>query len=174
MVKKPSGKWRMCTDYTNMNKAFPKDPYPLPNIDRLVDSIAGFALLSFMDAYSRYNQIRMHPQDEQKTTFITNDGAFCYRVMPFGLKNAGATYQRLMDKIFQGVMGTDVEVYVDDMVVKSQGVAEHCEALRRVFRILRKHKLRLNPDKCSFGVRAGKFLGFMLTKRGIEANPEKC
>ncbi|RDY11317.1 Retrovirus-related Pol polyprotein from transposon 17.6, partial [Mucuna pruriens] len=148
MVKKPNGKWRMCTDYTDRNKACPKDPYPLPNIDRLVDSIAGFALLSFMDAYSG--------------------------VMPFGLKNAGATYQRLMDKIFQGVLGADVEVYVDDMVVKSQGVAEHCEALGRVFHTLRKHQLRLNPGKCSFGVHAGKFLGFMLTERGIEANLEKC
>ncbi|RDX95531.1 Retrovirus-related Pol polyprotein from transposon opus, partial [Mucuna pruriens] len=172
--KKPSDKWRMCTNYTDLNKACPKDPYPLPSIDRLVDSVAGFALLSFMDAYSGYNQIRMHLQDEEKTTFITNDGAFCYKVMPFGLKNVGATYQRLMDKIFQGIMGADVEVYVDDMVVKSQGVAEHYEALGRVFHILRKHQLRLNPDKCSFGVCAGKFLGFMLTKRGIEANPEKC
>ncbi|RDY11327.1 hypothetical protein CR513_04038, partial [Mucuna pruriens] len=106
-------------DYTNLNKACPKDSYPLPSIDRLVDNVTGFSLLSFMDAYSGYNQIRMHPQDEEKTTFITDEGAFCYRVMPFGLKNAGATYQRLMDKIFQGVLGADVEVYVDDMVVKS-------------------------------------------------------
>ncbi|RDY14055.1 hypothetical protein CR513_00934, partial [Mucuna pruriens] len=92
MVRKPSGKWRMCIDYTDLNKACPKDPYPLPSIDRLVDSVAGFALLSFMETYSGYNQIRMHPQDEEKTTFITNDDAFCYKVMPFGLKNAGATY----------------------------------------------------------------------------------
>ncbi|RDX78617.1 Retrovirus-related Pol polyprotein from transposon 17.6, partial [Mucuna pruriens] len=174
MVKKPSGKWRMCTDYIDLNKACPKDPYPLPSIDRFVDSVAGFTLLSFMDAYSGYNQIRMHPQDEEKTTFITDDGAFYYKVMPFGLKNAGATYQCLMDKIFKGVMGVDVEVYVDDMVVKSQGVVEHYEALGRVFHILRKHQLRLNLGKCSFGVRAGKFLGFMLTERGIKANPEKC
>ncbi|RDX65070.1 hypothetical protein CR513_56307, partial [Mucuna pruriens] len=174
MVRKPSGKWRMCTDYTDLNKAFPKDPYPLPSIDRLVDGVAGFALLSFMDAYSGYNQIRMHPQDEEKTAFTTDDDAFCYKVMPFGLKNAGATYQCMMDKIFKGIIGVDVEVCVDDMVVKSQGAAEHCQALGRVFHILRKHQLRLNPNKCSFGVRAGKFLGFMLTERGIEANPEKC
>ncbi|RDY13737.1 hypothetical protein CR513_01293, partial [Mucuna pruriens] len=104
MVKKPNGKWRMCIDYTDLNKACPKDSYPLPSIDRLVDNVAGFTFLSFMDAYSGYNQIRMHPQDE---------------VMPFGLKNARATYQRLMDKIFGGILGTDVEVYVDDMVAKS-------------------------------------------------------
>ncbi|RDX64711.1 Retrovirus-related Pol polyprotein from transposon 17.6, partial [Mucuna pruriens] len=94
--------------------------------------------------------------------------------MPFGLKNAGATYQRLMDKIFKGVMDVDVEVYVDDMVVKSQETVEHCRALGRMFSILRKNQLRLNPGKFSFGVRAGKFLGFILTERGIEANPEKC
>ncbi|RDX80993.1 Retrovirus-related Pol polyprotein from transposon opus, partial [Mucuna pruriens] len=123
-----------------------------------------------MDAYSGYNQIRMHPEDEEKTAFITDDGAFCYKVMPFGLKNAGATYQRLMDKVFK----EDIEVYVDDMVAKSENGRSHCEALRRVFRILRRHQLRLNPEKCSFGVQAGRFLGYMLTERGIEANPEKC
>ncbi|RDX62672.1 hypothetical protein CR513_58973, partial [Mucuna pruriens] len=97
MVKKASGKWRMCMDYTDLNKAYPKDPYPLPSIDRLVNRISGFALLSFMDAYSGYNQIRMYEQDEEKMAFITDDGIFRYRVMPFGLKNIGATYQRLMD-----------------------------------------------------------------------------
>ncbi|RDX78659.1 hypothetical protein CR513_41033, partial [Mucuna pruriens] len=174
MVRKVNGKWRMYTDYTDLNKACPKDSYPLPSIDRLVDNVAGFTFLSFMDAYSGYNQIRMHMQDEEKTTFITDEGAFCYKVMPFGLKNAGATYQRLMDKIFGGILGEDVEVYVDDMVAKSQGMEEHCKALGRVFCILREHQLCLNPNKCSFGVRVGKFLGFMLTERGIEANLEKC
>ncbi|RDX92901.1 hypothetical protein CR513_24906, partial [Mucuna pruriens] len=126
MVRKLNGKWRMCTDYTDLNKACPKDSYPLPSINRLVDNVTGFAFL-------RYNQIRMHPQDEEKTMFIIDEGAFCYKVMPFGLKNAGATYQRLMDKIFKGILGTDVEVYVDDMVAKSQGMEEHCEALGQCF-----------------------------------------
>ncbi|RDX79818.1 Retrovirus-related Pol polyprotein from transposon 17.6, partial [Mucuna pruriens] len=94
--------------------------------------------------------------------------------MSFGLKNAGATYQCLMDKIFGGILGEDVEVYVDDMVARSQCMEEHCGALGRVFGILRKHHLRLNPNKCSFGVRAGMFLGFMLPERGIEANLERC
>ncbi|RDX68288.1 Retrovirus-related Pol polyprotein from transposon 17.6, partial [Mucuna pruriens] len=174
MVKKANGKWRMCTDYTNLNKLCPKDPYPLPNIDRLVDSVSRFEFLSFMDAYSAYNQIKMHPDDEEKTAFITDDGAFCYKVMLFGLKNAGVTYQRLMDKIFKDVMGKDVEVYVDDMVAKSRGGEDHCGALGQVFEVLRKHQLRLNSEKCSFGVQAGRFLGFMLTERGIEANPDKC
>ncbi|RDX98499.1 Retrovirus-related Pol polyprotein from transposon 17.6, partial [Mucuna pruriens] len=174
MVRKANGRWRMCTDYTDLNKVCPKDPYPLPNIDRLVDNVSGYEFLSFMDAYSGYNQIRMHPEDEEKTAFITDSGAFCYKVMPFGLKNAGATYQRLMDKVFKEVIGRDIEVYVDDMVVKSESGRSHCEALRRVFRILRRYQLRLNPEKCSFGVQAGRFLGYMLTERGIEANPEKC
>ncbi|RDX74302.1 Retrovirus-related Pol polyprotein from transposon 17.6, partial [Mucuna pruriens] len=162
MVRKDSGKWRMCIDYTDLNKACPKDQYPLPNIDRLVDGVSGFALLSFMDAYSGYNQIRMHLEDKEKTIFITDDGAFCYKVMSFGLKNAGATYQRLMNKIFRDIMGVDVEEYVDDIVVKSEMAKEHCKALE------------LSPEKCSFRVQGGKFLGFMLIERGIEANPDKC
>ncbi|RDY09020.1 Retrovirus-related Pol polyprotein, partial [Mucuna pruriens] len=174
MVKKANGRWRMCTDYTDLNKACPKDPYPLPSIDRLVDGVSGHALLSFMDAYSGYNQIWMHLADEEKTAFITEEGAFCYKVMPFGLKNAGATYQRLMDKVFQEIIGEDMEVYVDDMVVKSSKEEAHYHKLERVFTVLRKNQLRLNLQKCSFGVRAGKFLGFMLTERGIEANLDKC
>ena len=95
LVKKANGKWRMCVDLTDLNKACPKDSFPLPKIDQLVDSTAGHGLLSFMDAFSGYNQIPMNEQDEENTTFITNMGLFCYRMMPFGLKNAGATYQRL-------------------------------------------------------------------------------
>nr|KYP35810.1 Transposon Ty3-I Gag-Pol polyprotein [Cajanus cajan] len=90
----------MCVDYTDLNKACPKDSYPLPSIDRLVDGASRHALLSFLDAYSGYNQIMMYPPDEVHTSFITDHANFCYRVMPFGLKNAGATYQRLMDKVF--------------------------------------------------------------------------
>ncbi|XP_072056381.1 uncharacterized protein [Arachis hypogaea] len=101
MVRKSSGRWRMCVDFTDLNKACPKDCYPLPNIDRLVDDTSGFPVLSFMDAYSGYNQILMHPGDEEKTVFVTDQGNYCYKVMPFGLKNAGATYQRLMDKVFK-------------------------------------------------------------------------
>ena len=100
MVRKQNGKWRMCVDFTDLNKACPKDSYPLPSIDSLVDNASGYATLSFMDAYSGYNQILMHPSDQNKTAFITDFGNYCYKVMPFGLKNAGATYQRLMDKVF--------------------------------------------------------------------------
>ena len=105
LVKKANGKWRMCVDYTDLNKACPRDAYPLPNIDRLVDDAAGNKVLSFLDAYSGYNQIPMDAADMHKTAFITDDANYFYRVMPFGLKNAGATYQRLMDKVFSHLTG---------------------------------------------------------------------
>jgi len=174
LVKKANGKWRMCVDYTNLNKVCPRDAYPLPNIDRLVNNATGNKMLSFLDAYSGYNQIPMAASDINKTAFITDDANYFYRVMPFGLKNVGATYQRLMDKVFSHVIGQCVEVYVDDMVVKSPSHHQHVEDLSAVFSALRQYNLRLNPNKCVFGVDRGKFLGFMLTQRGIEANPEKC
>ena len=100
MVKKANGNWRMCVDFTDLNKACPKDSYPLSQIDTLVDSTARHQLLSFMDAFSSYNQIRMDESDQEKISFVTSQGLFCYKVMPFGLKNAGVTYQRLMNKMF--------------------------------------------------------------------------
>jgi len=174
LVKKANGKWRMCVDYMDLNKVCPRDAYPLPNINRLVDGAAGNKVLNFLDAYSGYNQILMAASDMHKTAFITDDANYFYRVMPFGLKNAGATYQRLMDRVFSHLMGQCVEVYVDDMVVKSPSHHQHVEDLSAVFSLLRQYNLRLNPNKCVFGVDRGKFLGFMLTQRGIEANPEKC
>ncbi|KAI5319007.1 hypothetical protein L3X38_038715 [Prunus dulcis] len=117
--------WRMCVDYTNLNRACPKDSFPLPRIDQLVDATAGHALLSFMDAYSGYNQIFMHPEDQAHTSFITDRGLYCYKVMPFGLKNAGATYQRLVNHLFAPLIGNTMEVYVDDMLVKSRTADQH-------------------------------------------------
>ncbi|XP_057419037.1 uncharacterized protein LOC130713272 [Lotus japonicus] len=164
----------MCTDYTDLNKHCPKDSYPLPNIDKLVDRASGFGMLSLMDAYSGYHQIRMYGPDEEKTVFMTHQANYCYQTMPFGLKNAGATYQRLMDKVFDKQVGRNMEIYVDDMVVKSDEMLTHCSDLREAFGELRKHNMRLNPEKCSFWIQSGKFLGFMVTRRGIEANPDKC
>ena len=119
MVKKANSKWRMCVDFTDLNKVCPKDSYPLPRIDQLVDSMADHRLLSFMDAFYRYNQIRMDEADQEKTFFVISQGLFCYKVMPFSLKNAGATYQRLVNHMFLPQIGRNVEVYVDDMLVKS-------------------------------------------------------
>ncbi|KAK5813348.1 hypothetical protein PVK06_028797 [Gossypium arboreum] len=115
-VPKKAGKVRMCVDYQDLNKASPKDNFPLPHIDTLVDNTAGYSLFSFMDGFSGYNQIKMHPEDMEKTTFVTMWGTFCYKVMSFGLKNAGATYQRAMVTLFHDMMHKKIEVYVDDMI----------------------------------------------------------
>ena len=163
----------MCVDLSDLNKACLKDSYPLPCIDQLVDSTAGHRLLSFMDAFFGYNQIRMDEADQEKTSFVTSQGLFCYKVMPFGLKNAGATYQRLVNHIFRPQIGRNVEVYVDDMLVKSQDKEIHLDDLQETFDTLRQYNMKLNPNKCAFGVSSGKFLGFMVSHREIEANPNK-
>ena len=131
----------------------------------MVDGASGQEIMSFLDAYSGYNQIQMYEPDIPKTAFTTNTANYCYKVMPFGLKNAGATYQRLMDKVFKKQIGKNMEVYVDDMIVKSREVEKHLEDLEEVFALIRKYNIRLNPEKCVFGVRGGKILGFMLTNR---------
>ena len=173
MVKKANGKWRMCVDFTDLNKACPKDSCLLPRVDVLVDSIAQHQLLSFMDTFSGYNQIWMNEVDQEKTSFVTSQGLFCYKVMPFGLKNAGATYQRLMNKMFANQIGRNVQVYVDDMLVKSRREEDHLKDLEETFSTLHSYNMKLNPIKCAFRVTTRKFLGFMVSQRGIEANPNK-
>ena len=126
-----------------------------------------------MDAFSGYNQISMDLDDQEKTLFVTAQGTYCYRVMSFGLKNAGATYQRLVNRRFQKQIGTTMEVYIDDMLVKSTIAELHVAHLSEAFQILRNYNMKLNPAKCAFGVSAGKFLGFIVNHRGIEANPDK-
>ena len=163
----------MCVDFTDLNKACPKDSYPLPRVDVLVDSTTKHQLLSFMDVFSGYNQIRMHENDREKTSFVTSQGLFCYRVMPFSLKNVGVTYQRLMNRMFAPQIGRNVQIYVDDMLVKSRREEDHLEDLRETFDTLHSYNIKLNPGKCAFGVTARKFLGFMVSQRGIEANPDK-
>ena len=163
LVKKTNGKWRMCVDFTDLNRACPKDSFPLPRIDQLVDSIAGHKLLTFMDAFSGYNQIKMAEEDQEKTAFITSQGLYCYKVMPFGLKNAGATYQRLVNKMFSKQIGRNMEVYVDDMLVKSKEELAHLDDLIEIFAMLKQYQMKLNPGKCIFGVTSGKFLGFMVS-----------
>ena len=159
MVKKANGKWRMCIDFTDLNDACPKDCFPLPRIGMLIDATAGNEMLSFMDGFSGYNPIKMHKGDIPKVSFVTDFGLFCYLVMAFGLKNAGATYQRLVNKIFVHLIGKTMEVYVDDMLVKSLDKADHVKHLREAFEVLRHHKMMLNPAKCAFGVGSGNFFG---------------
>ncbi|KAL0448681.1 UNVERIFIED_CONTAM: hypothetical protein Slati_1424500 [Sesamum latifolium] len=169
LVPKSNGKRRMCIDFTNLNRTCLKDSFPLP----MIDSTLGCELMSFLDAFQGYNQIRLAPEDQEKTSFVTEQGTYCYTVMPFKLKNAGATYQRLVNSMFQKQIGRNMEVYIDDMLVKSQKREHHVEDLAECFGILRKFDMKLNPSKCTFRVPGGKFLGFIVFQRGIEANPEK-
>jgi len=160
-------------DFADLNKACLKDSYPLPMIHKLVDATASHALLSFMDAFSRYHQISLCPEDQEKTAFITDCSLHCYKMMPFGLKNAGATYQCLVNKLFEPLIGQTMEVYVDDMIVKSKTEGDHSRDLQKTFDILRAFNMKLNPKKCVFGVQSGKFLGFMISSHSIEANTSK-
>nr|XP_016471098.1 PREDICTED: RNA-directed DNA polymerase homolog [Nicotiana tabacum] len=173
MVKKKNGKWRICVDFTDLNKACLNDSFPLPHIDQLIDGTAGHELLSFLDAYSGYNQILMAEEDQEKTIFITHRDTYCYKVMPFGLKNAGATYQRLVTKIFKDQLDKTMEVYIDNMLVKSEKKEDHIGHLKEAFKILRQYGMKLNPEKCAFGVTSRKFLGFLVSQRGIEVNPDQ-
>ena len=172
IVKKANEKWRMCIDFTDLNKTCPKNSYLLPRVNVLVDSIAQHQLLSFMDAFFGYNQIRMDELDQEKTSFVTSQGLFCYKVMSFGLKNAGATYQRLMNKMFANQIGRNVQVYIDDMLVKSR-MEDHLEDLKETFNTFHYYNMKLNLSKCAFRVTVGKFLGFIMSQRGIEANHDK-
>ena len=173
VVKKKSGKWRVCVDFTDLNKACPKDPFPMPKINQLVDATVGHPRMSFLDAFQGYHQIPLALDDQEKTAFVTPIGNFHYKVMSFGLKNAGSTYQRMITRMFESQLGKNIEIYIDDMVVKSKMVSKHLGDLRAIFEILRKYKLRLNASKCSFNVGLGKFLGYMVTHRRIEVNPDQ-
>ena len=128
-------------------------------------------MMSFLDDFQGYHQIVLVVEDQEKTSFITPEANYHYTVMPFGLKNARATYQRMMIRMFKDKIGSMVEVYINDMVVKSRENQKHIDDLTEVFEILRQHKLRLSVDKCAFGVGVGKFLGYIITHQGIEVNP---
>src|SRR6266498_1875361 len=173
LVKKKNGMWRMCVDYTDLNKACPKDPFGLLGIDQVVDSTAGSKLLCFLDAYSGYHQVSLAESDCIKTLFITPFGAYCYITMPFGLKNAGATYQRAKQRCLHDQLGRNVEAYIDDVVIKSRVKEDLISNLSETFTNLRRFRWKLNHEKCLFGVPSGKLLGFIVSYHGIEANPEK-
>ena len=163
MVKKNNSKWRMYVDFTDLNKACPKDSFPQPRIDQLVDSTAGHKLLSFMDTFSDYNQIMSDKEGQEKTSFITSQGLYCYKVMPFELKNAGATYQRLVNRMFSHQIGRNVEMYVNDMLVGSNDEVDHLDDLKETSDTLRKYKMKQNPTKCVFAISSRKFLVFMIS-----------
>ena len=173
MVPKKNGNWRMCIDFTTLNKFCPKDEFPLPRIDTLVDVAAGSEMLSMLDCFSGYHQIFMKKSDEEKTSFTTPFGTYCYVRMPEGLRNAGCTFNRTVAAVLDTQLDRNISAHVDDVVVRSKKREEHIADLREIFTNLRKHGLKLNPEKCVFGVKRGKLLGCMITERGIEANPVK-
>jgi hypothetical protein len=163
----------MCIDYTDLNRHCPEDPFPLSCIDHAVDSTAGSALLCFLDCYSCYHQIALMVSNQDKTTFITLHDIYCYTAMTFVLKNAGATYQKAIQKCFESQIRKNVEAYVDDAVVKTTIEDDLIADLARTFANLWHYRWKLNPEKCVFGVPSGKLLGFMVSHHGIEANPTK-
>ena len=132
LVIKKNGQVRICIDFRDLNRACPKDDFPLSHIDLLIDNTAGYEMLSFMDGFSGYNQIRLAEEDQDKTSFTTPWGTYCYVVMPFGLKNAGVTYHHTMMVIFHDMIHIDMEVYVDDIIVKSKTRSEHPQALAKI------------------------------------------
>ena len=145
----------------------------MPKIDQLVDVTVGHPRMSFLDAFQGYHQILLALDDQEKTAFVTPIGNYHYKVMSFGLKNVGSTYQRMMMRMFESLLGKNIKIYIDDMVVKSKVVSKHLGDLRVIFEILRSYRLRLNASKCSFGVGLDKFLGYMITHKGIEVNPDQ-
>jgi len=151
----------MCMDYRNLNRASLKDNFPLPHIDVLVDNTTNFALFSFMDGFSGYNQIKMAPEDMEKTTFVTPWGTFFYKVMSFGLKNVGATYQQAMVALFHDMMHKEIKVYMDDMIAKSRTEEEQLVNFRKLFEKLWKL------------FKSGKLLGFIVSQKGIEVDLDK-
>ena len=142
----------------------------MPRIDQLVDATSSHHRMSFLDSFQGYHQISLAVDDQEKTTFVTPIGNYHYKVMSFDLKNARSTYERMTTRMFEPQLGKSIKVYIDDMVVKNKVVPEHVKDLGDIFEILRRHKLHLNTSKCSFGVGSSKFLGYMITHKGIEVN----
>jgi hypothetical protein len=173
MVKKANDKWRMCIDFTDLNKACPKDEFPLPRIDSLVDAVALSELMSLLDCYLGYHQIWMKKEDEPKTSFITPSGTYCYLRMAEGLKNARGSFSRMTAKVLHSQIGRNVLTYVDDIIVKNTKQENHIADLHETFANFRQVGLKLNPEKCVFGVKKGKFLGCLVSTKGIEANLNK-
>jgi ribonuclease HI len=173
MVNKANGKWRMCIDFTDLNKACPKDEFPLPRIDYLVDAAPSSELMSLLDCYSGYHQIWMKKEDEPKTSFITPSGTYYYLWMPERLKNAGGSFSRMTAKVLHSQIGRNVLTYVDDIIVKSTKQENHITDLQETFANFKQAGLKLNPEKCVFGVKKGKFLGCLVSTKGIEANRSK-
>ncbi|GKA51482.1 reverse transcriptase domain-containing protein [Tanacetum coccineum] len=173
IAKKASGRWKSCVDFADINKACPKEHHSLLMIEQKVEDIHRHRLKCFLDAYKGYHQIPIAEKDEEKIAFYTREGVFRYRRLPFSLKNAGVTYQRLIDKVFNHQLGRNIEVNADDIVIKSNVEEEMLADIKETLDGLRAINLKLNPKKCSFGIKEGIFSGHLITKQGIKASPLK-
>jgi hypothetical protein len=172
-VKKKNGKWRMCVDFTDLNKACKKDDFPLERVDKIVDDAANSEMLSLLDMFSGYHQIRVRKEDEEKTSFITPFGTFRFVRMPEGLKKAGCTFSRMIAIVLHPQIRRNILAYVDDIVVKSIQRKDHISDLAETFANMRAANLKLNPEKCVVGIHMGKVLGCLVSTKGIEVNPDK-
>jgi hypothetical protein len=172
-VQKKDGSLRMCVDYRMLNKITIKDKYPLPRIDELFDSLAGKCIFSSLDLQSGYHQVRITPEDVPKTAFVTPYGQYQFKVLCFGLSNAPATFQRMMDQVFHDIKGKSVLIYLDDILVMSNSMEEHVEHVREVLARLRKHQFYAKASKCTFAQPQIKFLGHIVSARGLEVDGEK-
>jgi ribonuclease HI len=173
IVRKKNGEVRLCVDFRNLNKCSKKDNYPLPKMEHLLQRISGARVMSFLDGFSGYNQVAVHPDDQEKTAFTTPWGTFMYSKMPFGLMNAGATFQRAMDIAFVGEKDKFVLIYLDDITVYSSSHEEHLKHLKKVFLKCRQFGISLNPKKSQFALRKGKLLGHIVSAEGVMIDPAR-
>jgi hypothetical protein len=163
----------MCVDFIDLNKACKKDDFPLERVDKIVDDAANSEILSLLDMFLGYHQIIVRREDEEKTSFITPFGTFCFVRMPEGLKNVGCTFSRMIAIVLQPQLWGNILAYVDDIVVKSVQRRDLIGDLAETFANLKAVSLKLNPEKCIFGIHKGKVLGCLVSTKGIEANPDK-
>jgi uncharacterized protein YqgQ len=173
LVPKKNKDWRICVDYKDLNKVCKKNPFGLPWIDRVLDSTSGCNLLSFLDCYSCYYQIPLKEEDQINTSFINPFGVFCYTTMSFGLKSAGAIYQRGIQQCLHSQLWRNAEAYVDDVVIKTRENERLISDLAETFDNMRKFKIKLNSEKCTFSVPSGKLLWYMVSHHGIDPNQDK-
>jgi len=172
-VRKKNGDIRIYIDFRNLNRACQKDNFPLPTMEQILQSVAGSKLLSFLDGFSRYNQILVHPDDRLKMTFRTNLGTYSYQKVPFGLINVGATFQHAMDITFKDLINKIVFIYLDDITVYSRDKNNHLNDLKHIFERCKKYGISLNPKKSYFALEEGKLLGFIVSKKGIYIDPDR-
>jgi hypothetical protein len=173
LVRKKNGEIRFCVDFRNLNRSSKKDNYPLPKMEHILQRVTGASRMSMIDDFSGYNQISVLPEDREKTPFTTPWGTFMYAKMPFGLMNAGETFQRAMDITFIGERDKFVVIYLDDITIFSMIDKEHCHHLRKVFQKCRKFGLSLNPKKSLFTMKEGKLLGHIVSTKGVKIDPNR-